>query len=378
MDPQFVPGRSDITSFMSDRLTIPTRQDSAMEREAFPDQTEPLDLDEVRASVDSARSLNFLSDAVYAEMIRSAGAFLCIEVRNPRTRQCYRRAFQRFLSWCERREVPLHRVDPIAVAAYIEGGCPGPTSGPGDGVGRPTLSTTSVKQHLAALRSIFDALVRAGLWERNPAASVRGPRHSRSTGLTPVLSASQMGQILEAIDTRTVLGARDRALISLMLSSFARVSAATSMNLGDYRRVPNDQQATVRLIEKNGIEHVLPLHPQARSALEFYLEIGGLIGSPETGPLFQTIDGSRRLTGRRLSRGDAWAMVKRRVRAAGIDPAISPHSFRATGITTYLQNGGTLETAQRIAAHANPKTTKLYDRRNEAIDAREIARVPIP
>src|SRR5207245_577072 len=89
-------------------------------------------------------------------------------------------------------------------------------------------------------------------------------------------------------------------------------------------------------------------------------------------PLFRTLDRRRQLTERRITRREVLAMVKRRCRQAGLSPAVSCHSFRATGITTYLLNGGTLERAQQIAAHESPKTTKLYDRTSDEINLDEI------
>ena len=95
------------------------------------------------------------------------------------------------------------------------------------------------------------------------------------------------------------------------------------------------------------------------------------------GPLFRSLDRKRRLTERRLHRLEVLAMVKRRARQAGLPETTCCHSFRATGITTYLQNGGTIELAQRIADHESPRTTKLYDRTNDAISLDEIERILI-
>ena len=89
------------------------------------------------------------------------------------------------------------------------------------------------------------------------------------------------------------------------------------------------------------------------------------------------MDRRRHLTDRRLHRIDVLAMVKRRARRAGLSPNTCCHSFRATGITAYLMNGGTLEHAQQIAAHESPRTTKLYDRTSDDISLDEIERILI-
>jgi len=91
------------------------------------------------------------------------------------------------------------------------------------------------------------------------------------------------------------------------------------------------------------------------------------VGGEKKAPLFRTLDRERRLTAERITRNDVLRMVKRRVRAAGLPHATSCQTFRATGITAYLENGGTIENAQVIAAHASPRTTKLYDRTSDEI-----------
>jgi integrase/recombinase XerD len=86
---------------------------------------------------------------------------------------------------------------------------------------------------------------------------------------------------------------------------------------------------------------------------------------------------SRALTNRRMSRQDAWRMIKRRAKQAGVKTEIGNHSFRGTGITSYLENGGSLREAQRMAGHADPRTTRLYDRRDQRITCGEVARITI-
>ena len=89
------------------------------------------------------------------------------------------------------------------------------------------------------------------------------------------------------------------------------------------------------------------------------------------------MDRHRRLTVRRLTRNDALRMVKRRARDADVPGAVCCHTFRATGITAYLANGGTIENAQAIAAHESPRTTKLYDRTGDEITLDEVERIQI-
>ena len=174
---------------------------------------------------------------------------------------------------------------------------------------------------------------------------------------------------------RSSLGNASRqALVSVMLYSFARVSAVIAMRRQDYFR--QESRGWLRLHEKGGTRHDVPAHHRAAEALDDYLALAGL--DEATAALFQSVDpAGRRLTGRALSRRLVLAMIKRRAAAADLPPSTCCHTFLATGITAYLSNGGTLEHAQQIAGHASPKTTKLYDRTADTITDDEIERIVI-
>ncbi|HXF53039.1 MAG TPA: tyrosine-type recombinase/integrase [Hyphomicrobiaceae bacterium] len=163
---------------------------------------------------------------------------------------------------------------------------------------------------------------------------------------------------------------RDRALIATMIYSFARVGAVVAMNVEDY--YPQGKRMWFRLHEKGGKVHELPVHHKAEEFVDTYLVIAGGL---KTSPLYRTIDRKGQLTDRRMDRREVLAMIKRRAAWAGLPPSVCCHSFRATGITAYLLNGGTLENAQQIAAHESPRTTKLYDRTNDAVSVDEIERI---
>ncbi len=189
-----------------------------------------------------------------------------------------------------------------------------------------------------------------------------------------MLSAGEARKLLESIDTGALACLRDLALLSVMLYSFARVSAVLGMRRQDY--FGQGSRGWLRLHEKGGKRHDVPAHHRAAAALDAYVEVAGL-QEPKSA-LFQTMDPSGgRLTGRALDRRLALAMIKRRAAAAGLPPSTCCHTFRATGITAYPSNGGTLEHAQQIAGHASPKTTKLYDRTADTVTVDEIERIVI-
>jgi site-specific recombinase XerD len=237
------------------------------------------------------------------------------------------------------------------------------------------VSAPSVKQQLAAVRHLFDWLVTGQVVPVNPAASVRGPRHVVRVGKTAVLEPAEARALLDSINTSTLAGLRDRALISLMVYSFARIGAAVGMKVEDV--FTQNRRLWVRLHEKGGKDHAMPCHHNLEQALAAYIDCADLVGDPK-GPLFRTIGrGTAELTRTPLAQANAYAMIRRRALAAGIKTKIGNHSFRATGITAYLKNGGTLEKAAAMANHASTRTTQLYDRRSDEMNLDEVERILI-
>ena len=302
--------------------------------------------------------------------------FFTAQINNDHTRRAYLSASRRFDAWCDARGIAqLTDVQAFHVAAFIkdlQGACSPPT----------------VKQHLAALRMLFDWLVTGHVLEVNPAHAVRGPKYVVRKGKTPVLTAEEARELLESIETvRTtkrqdgvdeepsLVGLRDRALIGAMVYTFARVNAVLKMKVRDF--FVQGRRGWVRLHEKGGKEHEVPCHHNLERYLDEYIAAAGIAEDPDA-PLFQTAAGrTGQLTGNALWQQDAYRMIQRRAKAAGIQTRIGNHTFRATGITAYLKNSGTLETAQHIANHESPRTTKLYDRRQEEISLDEVERIAI-
>ena len=288
--------------------------------------------------------------------------FLTARIRNRHTRDAYARAIGRFLLWTDRRGLRLEQLSPVAVAAYVE-----------------ELGTlyepSSVKQHLAALRMVGDYLVTGGHLPVNPAAAVRGPRLVVRTGKTPAFTADEARQVLEAIGGDALIDLRDRALLSVMLYALARVSAAVGLRVADYEG--ERRRAWLILREKGGQWRRVPVHSSAAAAVDRWLEASGL-REQGNAPLFPTFRGrSGELTVQPLSRRDALRIVQQRCRAAGLRGRFSNHSLRATGITAFLEGGGTLEAAAELAGHASTQTTQLYDRRRELVHADDIERIRI-
>ena len=303
----------------------------------------------------------FAPDAATAKRVLE---FFTAHIRNPHTRRAYAKTVAAFAAWCAERGLDeLYQVQPFHVAAYIEdlqGRCAAPT----------------VKLHLAAIRKLFDWLVIGQALPSNPASVVRGPKHSAKKGKTPVLTAAETRALIEAIDTRSPVGLRDRALIALMVYTFARVGAAAEkMRVEDI--YVQGRRTWVRLHEKGGKLHEMPCHHKLDEYLHEYIVAAG-IGEDRKGWLFRTTEGqSGYLTERPMSQADVYRMIRRRAADAGIKTRIGCHTFRATGITEYLRNGGKLEVAQQMANHESARTTGLYDRRNDQVSLDEVERILI-
>ena len=323
-------------------------------------------LERPAASPPSARLAHAVTPVLFSpteHAERRFWEFFTAHIRNPNTRLAYLTAARRFAAWCERRNLTLDQVEPMVVAAYVE-----QLSG--------ALSVASVKQHLAALRMLFDWLVVGQVLPFNPAYSVRGPKHVVKAGKTPVLSAAETRALLDGIDVSTLAGLRDRALLGVLAYSFARVTAAVSMRVADY--YTQGPRSFFRLHEKGGRYNVVPAHHSAQAYVDAYLDAAG-IGEDHRGPLFRPCPPGRNdaLLNQPMTRANALKMIKRRASKAGLPREIGAHTFRGTGITEYLRNGGDLEVAARIAGHESTRTTQLYNRLPEEISLDEIERIHI-
>jgi site-specific recombinase XerD len=309
------------------------------------------------------------------KVAKRALEFFNAQINNDHTRKAYLNATRRFAEWCDARGIgQFADVQAFHFAAFVKHL-------------QGEFSPTTVKQHMAALRMLFDWLVTGHVLDVNPAHG--GPKYVVKKGKTPVPTADEARELLESIKvvrkTRreegpetgepALIGLRDRALIGVMVYTFARINAVLQMKVRDY--FVQGRRGWVRLHEKGGKEHEVPCHHSLEQYLDEYIAAAGIAGEPDA-PLFQTAAGKTgTLTGKAMWQQDAYRMIQRRTRDTGIKSRIGNHTFRATGITAYLKNKGTLEAVQHIANHESPRTTKLYDRRQDEISLDEVERIAI-
>jgi integrase/recombinase XerD len=287
--------------------------------------------------------------------------FFAGELANRHTRVAYLRAVKRFLAWCECQGVSLTCVTPGLVGTYFD---------------RHTGSIPTRKQHLAALRKFFDRLVVRHVLVLNPAASVRAERYRAVEGKTPEFPVEAARRLLASLRTDTLVGLRDRAVIGTLIYTAVRVGAVARLRVRDFTH--DGSQWVLRFTEKGGKSREIPVRHDLERFLHEYLDAAGLRQGPAGGPVFRTAAGrTGKLTEFAMSAVDVCRMVKRRLHDAGLPNRLSPHSFRVTTITDLLEQGVPLEDVQYLAGHADPRTTRLYDRRQKRITRNIVERISV-
>ena len=281
------------------------------------------------------------------------------QLANAHTRKNYAHAVRHFLDWCDHpdRQIPLIRITPGHVGDYLAG---------------LELSTPTKKLRLAALRKFFDVLVFRHVVVLNPAASVRAERYSVVEGKTPEISAKQARDLLRSVDPSTLVGLRDRAIIAVLIYTAARVAAVAKLTLKSLKH--DGTQYALRFSEKGGKSREIPVRHDLEQILRSYMEAAGIT----EGPLFRTLfRRTGRLTDRAMSGIDICRMMKRRLKTAGLPEQFSPHSFRVATVTDLLEQNVALEDVQHLAGHADPRTTRLYDRRRRKVTRNIVERISI-
>jgi integrase len=196
----------------------------------------------------------------------------------------------------------------------------------------------------------------------DPAGSVREPRHVVTSRETPVLDPSEARALLDSIDVSTHAGLRDRALIGLMVNSFARIGAALGMTVEDV--FTQNRRLWLQLREKGGKRQISDRVSRRRRVAQ----------RPKRAAVPPERPRHRQAHAYGAAAGERLCDDRRRAAAAGIATKLGKHSFRATGITAYLKNGGALEKA---AAMANHGSTQLYDRRRDEVSLDEVEQIVI-
>jgi len=320
----------------------------------------------------SARALAPIKDNLLPGIVARAGKaaefaadeFFFGRIRNEHTRRAYLTAVKRFLTSAEAGGLELVDITPAFVGQYI------------DQLRRGKLSVATCKQHLAALRHFFDGMVTRHAIILNPALSVRGERYEVVEGKTPEITVKGARTLLDSIDASTLVGLRDRAVVAILIYTAARAGAVASLRGSSLYN--SGEQWLLHFDEKGGKSREIPVRHDLEQMLFEYIDAAGQRKAAGSTPLFRTAyRKSGRLTETSMSGVDICRMVKRRLKDAGLPARLSPHSFRVTTITDLLEQGVPLEDVQRLAGHADPRTTRLYDRRDKKITRNIVERISI-
>lgn len=272
-------------------------------------------------------------------------------IDNPRTRRAYQNDLEDFCSFVgltgadEFRAVTRAHV--LAWRAQLE------TRG---------LAGATIRRKLAALASLFDHLLENNaVAGGNPVHGVKRPKIETNEGKTPALGDDQAKRLLDAPDTETVKGVRDRAILAVLLYHGLRREEAARLTMSD-------------LVERRGIKHLrvhgkgkkirfLPLHPVAAERIYAYLERDS-VRDTSSGPLFRSVRG--KTTGAGVTANGLYTVVAHWARIAGIEvDGLGVHGLRATAATNALDHDADIAKVQMWLGHANISTTRLYDRRGQ-------------
>ena len=279
-------------------------------------------------------------------------------VRNSNTRKAYKAAWRSFFAFCSEYKLELDRAKPYHVGMWLK---------------RHPGSVATQRQHLAAVRLLFDHLLEKGVVDINPAARAKAPRLERESAHTPIFEQNEIKTFLDAIKVDSLIDKRDKALFSTLAYSWSRVSAAVGLKVEDYYE--RNGERWLRLHEKRGKIHEVPVHSKAREAIDQWL-LASELGCNPSAPLFPAFGKNKKTPElRHMDRTSVWKLVQARARASGLEKRVCCHSFRATGITEYMSAGGSLDIAQRIAGHSQLSTTKIYDRSRDRLTMDEIEKI---
>jgi integrase/recombinase XerD len=289
--------------------------------------------------------------------------FFLGHIRNDHTRLAYERAVRRFMTWASPQIQHLTEITPGMVAAFIKS-IPGKV---------PTR-----KLYLAALRQFFDVLVNRHVMILNPAFSVKGERYvvADGEGLTPEITVEQVRTLMQSIEFNTILDYRDAAILGCLRFTGARVGAVASLTYGSY--VFDGLEYSLSYVEKGSKQRRIPVNSSLKVLILDYLKAAEGLEWKKEMPLFRASHGrTARLSNQAITGNVIYRMMKRRLKQANLPMHLVPHSIRACVVTDLLKQGLPLEDVQVLVGHADPRTTRLYDRRNRQVTRNLVERISV-
>ena len=264
-----------------------------------------------------------------------------------------------FLKWCEQEDLELAQITPGLAGRFIRD---------------LPVSNATKNQTLAAMRNFFDTLEQRHAVVLNPFNSVRGLKHKVLDGKTPELTIPQARQLFSILDLTVPVGLRDRALLGTMLTTGCRVGALVRLRVGDLRR--HEDGRVFRFREKGGKEREIPVRRDLDGWIEEYMHSAGMTDDPPESPLWRRgVSHAGPLAPHGIDTPGVRALLKRRLRTAGLPADLTPHSFRVLVVTDLLSQNVPVEEVQYLVGHSHPSTTQLYDRRRRRVARSIVERI---
>ena len=281
------------------------------------------------------------------------------KLANKSTRRAYETAVRQFLGWCESNKLTLPKVMPGHVGLYFR---------------EHEGSLATKKQHMSGVRRFFNILVERHICLLNPALAAETERYEVVEGKTPEITVKQIRRLLPSIDTRSLVGVRDKTAICILMYTAARAGAVARLTRGDYQGEPGSRK--LRFHEKGGKSREIAVRHDLEQMIDAYLASSGLQDASNGSPLFRpAVRRENRFAGRPLKENDMCRMVKRRMKKAGLPGDLSAHSFRVATITNLIGQGIPIEDVQQLAGHKDARTTKLYDRTDRKVTRNLVERI---
>lgn len=288
------------------------------------------------------------------------------QIENKHTRKAYKKSVDRFLDILKKEGLKIQEATPKMVRGFLDG--------LSDESGKE-LSIPSKKQALAALRHFFDIAVVRHAIALNPALSVRAPKYSNTEGKTPEIGVKDARKLLLSIDTVTLVGQRDLSIIAIMIYTGARVGAVANLLMKDFYKLRD--QYFLRFLEKGGKSREIPVRHDLQELLLTYIESLSMPKSKDSSLFRTAFKRTGKLSDKQISAIDICRMMKRRLKDAGLPTLYSPHSFRVTVATDLLEQGIDIKDVQHLLGHADPRTTAIYDRRQQRISRNIVERISV-
>ena len=265
-----------------------------------------------------------------------------------RTRNTYQTAVKEFLSYCDIKTLEqLREVNQAHLIAFrdmlISGGA----------------SPATVQNRLAALSSLFKHLCEQQVIRFNPTTGVRRPKGNHDQVKAALLTRNQVRALLDAPNTKTLTGLRDRAILHVLFYTGCRRAEVCSLSVRDFYE--DGGYKVLNFLVKGGKRNVVAVHQEIKVAIESYLAVSGH-GEKALNPLFMPVKNADQI--RFLSTRQINHLFKRYLRKAMLPDHITPHSARATFTTEALSQGTPIEAVQKTVGHSHIATTKMYDKRN--------------